>query len=203
MSTLREKCPLLEAEGQTRDTASCRTVSPTHYRLSYSGPWIHWTKNWCSDWKVSQKTDCPEHCSIAAREYVASAASILVFSPDTVPNSVFGGKFQGNTLLFTVVISGMLLEVDSWQEVADQTTLFRVGNNNNENNSNDCIERRNSRFLQFPHCATNCLQHVCSSGQSAIVCKSCATHRALTACNMSCEETAQLLSLTEFKSHLF
>ena len=30
--------------------------------------------------------------------------------------------------------------------------------------------------LQSPHCATNCLQHVRSSGQGAIVCKSCATH---------------------------
>ena len=30
------------------------------------------------------------------------------------------------------------------------------------------------------------LQHVCSSGPSAIVCKSCATHRAFITCNMSC-----------------
>ena len=30
-------------------------------------------------------------------------------------------------------------------------------------------------FLQPPHCAVNCLQHVCSSGPSAIVCKSYAT----------------------------
>ena len=26
-------------EGWTRDAASCRTVSPTHYQLNYSGPW--------------------------------------------------------------------------------------------------------------------------------------------------------------------
>ena len=32
----------------------------------------------------------------------------------------------------------------------------------------------------------NCLQHVRSSGQGAIMCKSRATHRALIMCNMSC-----------------
>ena len=45
--------------------------------------------------------------------------------------------------------------------------------------------RRKSRFVQSPHCSANCLQHVCSSGQGAIMCKSRAS------------------SLTEFKSHLF
>ena len=53
---------------------------------------------------------------------------------------------------------------------------------------------------------TNCHQHVRSSGQGAIVCKSRAAHRALITCNMSCSTlygwTAQLLSLTELKSHL-
>ena len=39
--------------------------------------------------------------------------------------------------------------------------------------------------LQSPHCAANQLQHVGSSGPSAIVCKSRATHRALITCNMS------------------
>ena len=62
-------------------------------------------------------------------------------------------------------------------------------------------------FLQSPHCATNCLQYVCSSGPGAIVCKSRATHRAFIACNMYVirvtwyEGTAQLLSLTELKSY--
>ena len=62
-------------------------------------------------------------------------------------------------------------------------------------------------FLQSPHCTANCLQHVRSSGQGAIVCKSRATHGALITCNMSCatwyEGTTQLLSLTELKSLLF
>ena len=38
--------------------------------------------------------------------------------------------------------------------------------------------------LQSPHCATDCLQHVRSSGPDAIVCKSRAAHRALITCNM-------------------
>ena len=54
-----------------------------------------------------------------------------------------------------------------------------------------------------PDWATNCLQHVCSSDQGAIVYKSCATHWALITCNMSCitwyEEIAHLLSFTELK----
>ena len=66
-------------------------------------------------------------------------------------------------------------------------------------------------FLQSPHSAANCLRHVHSSGPGATVCKSCATHRALVTCkcHVTChlvswyEGTAQLLSLTELKSHLF
>ena len=62
-------------------------------------------------------------------------------------------------------------------------------------------------FLQSLHCATNCLQHVRSSGQGAIMCESHATHRAIISFNTSCatwyERTAQLLSMAEFKSHLF
>ena len=61
--------------------------------------------------------------------------------------------------------------------------------------------------LQFPHCATNCLQHTHSKGQGAIMYKSHATHTALITCNMLCvtwyEGTVQLLRLEEFKLHLF
>ena len=43
--------------------------------------------------------------------------------------------------------------------------------------NNNHIQRRNSTyFLQSPHCAAICLQHVLSSGQHAIVSKSRATH---------------------------
>ena len=70
-------------------------------------------------------------------------------------------------------------------------------------NNNDRIERPNSRFLLSPHCTTTCLQHVCSSGQGTVVCKSHATHQALITCNMSYamwyEGTTQLLNLTEVK----
>ena len=63
-------------------------------------------------------------------------------------------------------------------------------------------------FLQSPHSAANCLQHVRSSGTGAIVCKSRATRRALITCKCMLratwyEGTARLLSLTELKSHLF
>ena len=60
----------------------------------------------------------------------------------------------------------------------------RLYNNTNDNNSiNSRIERHNSRF-----CTISSLhqQHIRSSGRSKIVCKSCAAHRALIMCNMSC-----------------
>ena len=69
------------------------------------------------------------------------------------------------------------------------------------------LKGANRDFLQSPHCAANRLQHIRSSGPGIIVCKSRATHQALITCYMSCatwyEGTAQLLSLTELKSHLF
>ena len=46
-------------------------------------------------------------------------------------------------------------------------------------------------FLQSPHSAANCLQHARSSGPGAIVCKSCATHRALITCK--CRVTCHLV----------
>ena len=45
--------------------------------------------------------------------------------------------------------------------------------------------------LQSRHCAVNCLQRVRSSGQSAIVCKSRATHRASSKCNMCLRAACQ------------
>ena len=84
-------------------------------------------------------------------------------------------------------------------------------NNNNDINDNDSnIERHSSRILtvsSLSHWAANCLQHVYSSGQSAIMCKPYATHWALITCSTSfamwCEGTAQLLSLTKLRSQLF
>ena len=49
----------------------------------------------------------------------------------------------------------------------------------NDNNDNNYTERRDARFLSIS------LQHR-STGRSAIVCKSRATHRALITCKMSC-----------------
>ena len=76
-----------------------------------------------------------------------------------------------------------------------QTYMYSFGSNKNcyqiyilkiLHDDNNRIERYNSRVLQSPHSATNCLQHVRSSGQGATVCKSSATHGALVTCNMSC-----------------
>ena len=46
-------------------------------------------------------------------------------------------------------------------------------------------------FLQSPHSAANCLQHVRSSGPGATVCKSRATHVALITCK--CHVTCRLV----------
>ena len=46
-------------------------------------------------------------------------------------------------------------------------------------------------FLQSPHSAANCLQHVRSSGPGAIVCKSRTTHRTLITCK--CHVTCHLV----------
>ena len=46
-------------------------------------------------------------------------------------------------------------------------------------------------FLQSPHSAANCLQHVSSSGPGATVCKSRATRRALITCK--CHATCHLV----------
>ena len=46
-------------------------------------------------------------------------------------------------------------------------------------------------FLQSPHSAANCFQHVHSSGPGAIVCKSRATHLALFTCK--CHVTCHLV----------
>ena len=54
------------------------------------------------------------------------------------------------------------------------------------NNNNIIITAFNGAIqdcLQSPHCASNRLQHVRSTGSSAIMCKS---HRALIMCNMLC-----------------
>ena len=47
-------------------------------------------------------------------------------------------------------------------------------NNSNDDDDNDHIERHNSRFLQSPHCAMNCL--ICSGDHGAVVYKLCKSH---------------------------
>ena len=85
---------------------------------------------------------------------------------------------------------------------------YHYVDDNYDNDNDNRIQRRNSRFLHSPHSAANRLQHELSRGPGAIVCKSRATYGALITCYMSCkratryEGTAQLLTLTEFNSRL-
>ena len=90
-------------------------------------------------------------------------------------------------------------------------TLFNNNNNNsdNRNNNNNCVERRNSRFCiisslccKLSQTCTlkwsrhNCVQVTCNTWSAYHV-----QHVVLRV--MWYEGTAQLLSLTEFHSHLF
>ena len=83
------------------------------------------------------------------------------------------------------------------------TTTTLHYNNNNNNNS---MQRHYSRFVTISSQRRK-LSPICTlkwPGQT--VCKSCATHRALITCMLCAtwyKGTAQLLSLTELKSHLF
>ena len=43
-------------------------------------------------------------------------------------------------------------------------------------NDNSHTERCNSEFVQSPHCAMHCLQHVCLSEPDAVMCKSHTIH---------------------------
>ena len=80
--------------------------------------------------------------------------------------------------------------IQHWDTGKEQ---FKKYNNNN----NNCIQRRNSRFIvQSPHCASNCLQHVRSSGQGAVVLKARATIR------VTCNEEGRGSSAMKFDKSL-
>ena len=68
--------------------------------------------------------------------------------------------------------------------------LFQYDHNNNDN------------FIQSPHSVLICLQHVRSSGQGAIVCKSCAQDPALIMCkcHVTCHLVQRDSSATKFQS---
>ena len=57
-------------------------------------------------------------------------------------------------------------------------------------------------FLESPHSAANCLQHVRSSGLGATVCKSHATHRVLITrkCHVMCHLVRRDSSANKFDS---
>ena len=71
-------------------------------------------------------------------------------------------------------------EISSWASKAGSkpfpwAQVYHSQDNNNDNDV-DRNERRKSRFLQSPLCATNCLQHVHLSVHGVTVCKSRETH---------------------------
>ena len=94
-----------------------------------------------------------------------------------------------NNICLTMMINGRLSRFLKWL------------NNVNYNR----VERRSSRFL---HTAPRTVSNTYAQMARVLkVCKSCAIHRAFITCSMPCaiwyKGTAQLLSLTEFKSHFF
>ena len=76
-----------------------------------------------------------------------------------------------------------------------------VCDDDDDDDDDNHTKSHNTRFLQS-RCATNCLQHVHSSGLGSIVFKSHETQKALITCNMYFatwyKGTAHLLHLTEF-----
>ena len=93
---------------------------------------------------------------------------------------VLAKKTKARRLSIIIFVSLQLVEIF---KVLDVTTGEHFTTTTTNNNSNR-IERRNLRFLRSPHCAANYLQHVHSSGQCAVVCKSRATLQALITCIM-------------------
>ena len=73
---------------------------------------------------------------------------------------------------------------NDWCNKSNTTNISNEKNDGTINNNR--IERHKSRLLQSFHSVTSGLQHVRSSGQGSIVCKSRATQRPLIACNMPC-----------------
>ena len=90
---------------------------------------------------------------------------------------------QCSTLLLNINEVHYLIK---WQTMADQVAKFREcdslpfaryeKSNNNVILTIIALKGPDRDFLQSPHCAANCFQHVRSSGPGAIMCKfTCST----------------------------
>ena len=81
-----------------------------------------------------------------------------------------------------------------------------VCSNNNSNNK-DCTERRNSRLLQYPHCAANCRQHVSLKRPGLYRVANHVQHiyRVQITCNTSivCKSRATHLSCANHVQHIY
>ena len=125
---------------------------PPCKRVAISSPFIISPPSWK---KIKQLYLCERQPTSSSSSRRSLKGGNLTFVEGNLPHSEEGNLFNSNN---------------------NNSSSSSSNNNDNYNNNNNRIERRNLRFLQS-HCAANCLQHVCSSGQGAIVCKSRATHR--------------------------
>ena len=91
----------------------------------------------------------------------------------------------GNTPLVTTVKS-FVNSLKFRYPPFPQTCPYTRAHAHNSNQSIIAFKGAIQDFLQSPHCSANRLQHVRSSGPGAVVCKSCATHRAHITRNKSC-----------------
>ena len=123
--------------------------------------------------------------------------SLELVSEDGIVNSLKNEQVVMITLMVMIMMRVTTIMIDN-NKNNNNNNNNNITNDDDDNNNDDDnrIERRSLRFLQSPHCATNCLQHARPSGRGAIMCKSRATHRSLIRCNMCdtwYEGTAQLL----------
>ena len=90
-------------------------------------------------------------------------------------------------------------------EINDSVSTLSKCGLREDHEVNNLIQRRNSRFLQSPHCVANRLQHVhssCPGNRVQIKCNTFSAYHVVLHATWY-EGTDQLLSLTELKSHLF
>ena len=89
-------------EGQTRDTASHRKVSPAHYRLSYSGPYH--LSNICSCWmyKFTAMESVPVHLLSTTVGVTPSFCHSLSFLSSAIHDSwtcIFTASYSARVMI--------------------------------------------------------------------------------------------------------
>ena len=108
--------------------------------------------------------------------------------PNTLPTELFRPAFYLLTVVCWSMIIMIMMKIMMMMMMIMTTTIMIIIMMMNII-ALKCAIRD---FLQSPHCATNCLQHLRPSGQGAIVCKSSTTHRAFITWNMPRDTKGQL-----------